>query len=49
MATENLHFHEHRVARETKEKRNQHKSRVLWFTALKKIERCQRKLHQYTI
>ena len=34
MATENLHFHEHRVARETKEKRNQHKSRVLWFTGL---------------
>jgi len=34
MATENLHFHEHRVAREAKEKRNQHKSRVLWFTGL---------------
>ena len=34
MATENLHFHEHRVARELKEKRNQHKSRVLWFTGL---------------
>ena len=34
MATENLHFHEHRVARESKEKRNQHKSRVLWFTGL---------------
>ena len=31
---ENLHFHEHRVARETKEKRNQHQSRVLWFTGL---------------
>jgi adenylylsulfate kinase len=34
MATENLHFHEHRVARELKEKINQHKSRVLWFTGL---------------
>ncbi|MDC0204200.1 adenylyl-sulfate kinase [Flavobacteriales bacterium] len=34
MAAENLHFHEHRVAREKKEKRNQHKSRVLWFTGL---------------
>ena len=34
MAIENLHFHEHRVARELKEKRNQHKSRVLWFTGL---------------
>ncbi|MEC8853731.1 MAG: adenylyl-sulfate kinase [Bacteroidota bacterium] len=34
MATENLHFHEHRVARELKEKRNQHRSRVLWFTGL---------------
>ena len=34
MATENIHFHEHRVARELKEKRNQHKSRVLWFTGL---------------
>jgi len=34
MAIENLHFHEHRVARESKEKRNQHKSRVLWFTGL---------------
>ena len=34
MATENLHFHEHRVARELKQKRNQHKSRVLWFTGL---------------
>ena len=34
MATENLHFHEHRVPREEKEKRNQHKSRVLWFTGL---------------
>ena len=34
MATENLHFHKHRVARELKEKRNKHKSRVLWFTGL---------------
>ena len=34
MAVENLHYHEHRVARESKEKRNQHKSRVLWFTGL---------------
>ena len=34
MSTENLHFHEHRVARELKEKRNQHPSRVLWFTGL---------------
>ena len=34
MKAENLYFHEHRVARELKEKRNQHKSRVLWFTGL---------------
>ena len=34
MLTENLHFHEHRVPREEKEKRNQHKSRVIWFTGL---------------
>lgn len=34
MATENLHFHKHRVPRELKEKRNKHKSRVLWFTGL---------------
>lgn len=34
MPTENLHFHKHRVARELKEKRNGHKSRVLWFTGL---------------
>ena len=34
MTTENLHYHKHRVARELKEKRNQHKSRVLWFTGL---------------
>ena len=32
--TENLHFHKHRVPRELKEKRNQHKSKVLWFTGL---------------
>ena len=30
MATNNLYFHEHRVARELKEKRNQHKSKVLF-------------------
>jgi len=34
MSSENLHYHEHRVARELKEKRNQHQSRVLWFTGL---------------
>ena len=34
MATNDLHFHEHRVARELKEKSNHHKSRVLWFTGL---------------
>ncbi len=34
MVTDNLHFHEHRVARELKEKRNNHKSRVIWFTGL---------------
>ena len=34
MATDNLYIHEHRVARESKEKRNQHKSRVIWFTGL---------------
>jgi len=34
MSAENIHFHKHRVSRETKEKRNQHKSRVLWFTGL---------------
>ena len=27
MTTENLYYHEHRVPREEKEKRNQHKSR----------------------
>ena len=34
MATENVYFHKHRVARELKEKRNKHKSRDLWFTGL---------------
>ena len=34
MATDNLYFHEHRVPRELKEERNNHKSRVLWFTGL---------------
>ena len=34
MTTENLFFHEHRVPREEKEKRNQHKSRAIWFTGL---------------
>tara|TARA_B100000902_G_scaffold36714_2_gene43896 strand:+ start:51204 stop:51812 length:609 start_codon:yes stop_codon:yes gene_type:complete len=34
MVTDNLYFHEHRVARELKEKRNNHKSRVIWFTGL---------------
>lgn len=34
MTVENLHFHEHRVPRQEKEKRNQHKSRVIWFTGL---------------
>ncbi len=34
MPADNLYFHEHRVARKSKEKRNQHKSRVLWFTGL---------------
>ena len=34
MVTDNLHFHEHRVSRESKEKTNNHKSRVLWFTGL---------------
>ena len=34
MPADNLYFHEHRVARESKEKRNKHKSRVLWFTGL---------------
>ena len=34
MAQDNLYFHKHRVPREIKEKRNNHKSRVLWFTGL---------------
>ncbi|SVD96600.1 uncharacterized protein METZ01_LOCUS449454, partial [marine metagenome] len=34
MSTENLYYHEHRVARKLKEKRNHHRSRVLWFTGL---------------
>jgi adenylylsulfate kinase len=34
MSADNLHFHEHRVARKLKEVRNQHQSRVLWFTGL---------------
>ena len=34
MATDNLYFHKHRVPRSMKEERNNHKSRVLWFTGL---------------
>ncbi|MEE2953731.1 MAG: adenylyl-sulfate kinase [Bacteroidota bacterium] len=34
MSDNNLYFHEHRVSREKKEKRNKHKSKVLWFTGL---------------
>lgn len=34
MTTKNIHYHKHRVPRELKEKRNKHKSRVLWFTGL---------------
>ena len=34
MTAENLYYHEHRVSRESKEKRNNHQSRVLWFTGL---------------
>ena len=34
MSAENLHFHKHRVSREFKEIRNNHKSRVIWFTGL---------------
>ena len=34
MSTENLFFHQHRVPRNLKEERNNHKSRVLWFTGL---------------
>lgn len=32
--TDNLHFHKHRVPRLEREKRNKHKSKVLWFTGL---------------
>ena len=34
MSADNLHFHKHRVSRELKETRNNHKSRVIWFTGL---------------
>ena len=34
MSADNLHFHKHRVSRELKEIRNNHKSRVIWFTGL---------------
>ncbi len=34
MTTDNLHFHKHRVSRELKELRNDHKSKVIWFTGL---------------
>ena len=34
MVTKNIYIHEHRVPRGVKEKRNQHKSRVIWFTGL---------------
>ena len=34
MAADNLYYHEHRVPRKIKEERNNHKSRVLWFTGL---------------
>jgi len=34
MSTENLFFHQHRVPRNFKEERNNHKARVLWFTGL---------------
>ena len=34
MSTENLFFHQHRVPRNLKEERNNHKSRVLWLTGL---------------
>ena len=34
MTTKNIHYHKHRIPRELKEKRNKHKSRVLWFTGL---------------
>jgi len=34
MTADNLHFHKHRVSRELKELRNNHKSKVIWFTGL---------------
>ena len=34
MSADNLYFHQHRVPRKLKEERNNHKSRVLWFTGL---------------
>tara|TARA_B100001093_G_scaffold305440_1_gene291369 strand:+ start:77995 stop:78597 length:603 start_codon:yes stop_codon:yes gene_type:complete len=34
MTADNLHFHKHRVSRELKELRNDHKSKVIWFTGL---------------
>ena len=34
MSADNLHFHKHRVSRELKELRNDHKSKVIWFTGL---------------
>ena len=34
MVADNLYYHEHRVPRKIKEERNNHKSRVLWFTGL---------------
>ena len=34
MTADNLHFHKHRVSRGLKELRNNHKSRVIWFTGL---------------
>ena len=38
MSADNLHFHKHRVSRELKETRNNHKSRVIWFTGLSVLE-----------
>ena len=34
MSADNLYFHKHRVPRDLKEKKNLHKSRVIWFTGL---------------
>ena len=34
MTVDNLYFHKHRVSRELKELRNDHKSKVIWFTGL---------------